>query len=123
GGRGGGPLREMHLADCTALAARLGWMPAYPSFDRNPLTLADEAAAEGLEPSAYVVRELGSGRLGFAAEDPDGPGNSPRVLTLWRADPPRPSPQGAREISPPPFWGGGSGQRHTRAASPLRRPC
>ena len=76
----------MHLADCNALAARLGWMPSYPSFDRNPLDLADAAEAEGLEPADYVVRELKAGRLRFAAEDPDAPGNYPRVLTLWRAN-------------------------------------
>jgi nitrate reductase alpha subunit len=76
----------MHLADCNALAARLGWMPSYPTFDRNPLDLADAAAEEGLEPAEYVVRELKAGRLRFAAEDPDGPGNYPRVLTLWRAN-------------------------------------
>ena len=76
----------MHLADCYALAARLGWMPSYPSFDRNPLELADAAEEESLEVSEYVVRELKAGRLRFAAEDPDAPGNYPRVLTLWRAN-------------------------------------
>ncbi len=50
---GRGTLKEMHLADCYALAARLGWMPSYPSFDRNPLDLTDEAEAEGLEPAEY----------------------------------------------------------------------
>ena len=83
---GRGTLKEMHLADCNALAARLGWMPSYPSFDRNPLELADEADAAGLSVPDYVVRELKAGRLRFAAEDPDAPGNHPRVLTLWRAN-------------------------------------
>ena len=83
---GRGTLENMHLADCYALAARLGWMPSYPSFDRNPLELADAAEEESLEVSEYVVRELKAGRLRFAAEDPDAPGNYPRVLTLWRAN-------------------------------------
>ena len=83
---GRGTLKEMHLADCYALAARLGWMPAYPTFDRNPLELADAADAEGLPVPDFAVRELKAGRLGFAAEDPDAPGNYPRVLTLWRAN-------------------------------------
>ena len=69
-----------------ALAARLGWTPLYPSFDRNPLDLCDAAEAEGLEVPDYVVRELGAERLRFAAEDPDAPANYPRVLTLWRAN-------------------------------------
>ncbi len=83
---GRGSLATMHLADCYALAARLGWMPAYPTFDRNPLDLAEEAEREGLAVADYVVRELREGRLRFAADDPDGPGNYPRVLTLWRAN-------------------------------------
>jgi nitrate reductase alpha subunit len=83
---GSGSLRDLHMADCVALSARLGWMPSYPSFDRNPLDLCDEAAAEGLEVPDYVVRELREGRLRFAAEDPDAPENHPRVLTLWRAN-------------------------------------
>jgi len=83
---GRGTLKEMHLADCYALAARLGWMPSYPTFDRNPLELTAEAEAEGLAPADYVVRELKAGRLRFAVEDPDAPGNYPRVLTLWRAN-------------------------------------
>ncbi len=82
----GGRLAGMHLADCHALAARLGWLPAYPTFDRNPLELADAARAEGMEPADYIVRELREGRLRFACEDPDGPDNHPRVLTLWRAN-------------------------------------
>ncbi len=36
--------------------------------------------------SEYVVHELKEGKLRFAAEDPDAPGNYPRVLTLWRAN-------------------------------------
>jgi nitrate reductase alpha subunit len=83
---GRGTLDGMHLADTYALASRLGWMPSYPSFDRNPLELADAADAEGTPVADYVVRELKEGRLRFAAEDPDGPGNYPRILTLWRAN-------------------------------------
>jgi nitrate reductase alpha subunit len=83
---GSGALAGMHVADCYALAARLGWMPSYPTFDRNPLEITAAADAEDVDVKDYVVRELQSGRLRFAAEDPDGPGNWPRVLTLWRAN-------------------------------------
>ena len=38
-------LDGMHTADALAQSARLGWMPFYPQFDRNPLDLADEAAS------------------------------------------------------------------------------
>ncbi len=83
---GEGTLKDKHLADCVALSARLGWMPMYPSFDRNPLELADAADAAGLPVGDYVVRELKEDRLRFACEDPDAPENHPRVLTLWRAN-------------------------------------
>ncbi len=43
---GRGTLRRCTSADCNALAARLGWMPSYPTFDRNPLEIADEAERE-----------------------------------------------------------------------------
>ncbi|MFD0852971.1 molybdopterin-dependent oxidoreductase, partial [Actinomadura adrarensis] len=67
-------------------AARLGWMPSYPTFDRNPLDLADDAEAAGKAPGEYVVEELKAGRLKFACQDPDAPENFPRVLTVWRAN-------------------------------------
>ncbi|NUR87881.1 MAG: nitrate reductase subunit alpha, partial [Nonomuraea sp.] len=70
-------------ADLLAQSARLGWMPSYPTFDRNPLDLADEA---GDDPGAHVAKEVAEGRLGFACEDPDEPRNWPRVLTVWRAN-------------------------------------
>jgi nitrate reductase alpha subunit len=73
-------------ADLIALSARLGWMPSYPTFDRNPLDLADEAALAGESGADYVVDELKGGRLRFACEDPDNPENFPRVLSVWRAN-------------------------------------
>ena len=75
-----------HPADCNALAARLGWLPSYPTFDRNPLDLTEEAEREGIPVSDYVVRELKAERLRFACEDPDAPGNHPKVLTVWRSN-------------------------------------
>ncbi|MFJ6934976.1 nitrate reductase subunit alpha [Streptomyces sp. NPDC101132] len=83
---GEGRFAGMTGADCLAQSARSGWMPSYPTFDRNPLDLTEQARAAGREPAAYVVDELKAGRLGFACEDPDAPENWPRVLTLWRAN-------------------------------------
>ena len=82
---GGGELRDMHLADTCALAARLGWMPSYLGFDhtarprRRRLGRGD---AGGRLRAARARR----GPAALAAEDPDGPGNFPKVLTLWRAN-------------------------------------
>ncbi|HET6755107.1 MAG TPA: nitrate reductase subunit alpha [Jiangellaceae bacterium] len=81
-----GDLAGLHTADTIALSARLGWMPSYPQFDRNPLDLADEVAAAGQEAPAYLAEQIASGKLRFACEDPDAPENWPRCLTLWRAN-------------------------------------
>ncbi|GAB2815490.1 nitrate reductase subunit alpha [Streptomyces daliensis] len=84
---GKGAFAGMTGADCLAAATRAGWMPSYPTFDRNPLDLVDEADETGADdPVQHVVGQLRSGRLGFACEDPDDPANWPRVLTLWRAN-------------------------------------
>ncbi|WP_443054926.1 nitrate reductase subunit alpha [Streptomyces sp. NBC_00258] len=82
----GGTFAGKTTADVIAASARMGWMPSYPTFDRNPLTLATDAEAAGQEVPEYVVDELKAGRLRFAGEDPDAPENFPRVLTIWRAN-------------------------------------
>ncbi len=81
-----GHLAGLHTADAVALSARLGWMPSYPQFDRNPLDLVAEARAAGADPVEHVTGRLWDGSLRFACEDPDDPRNWPRVLTLWRAN-------------------------------------
>lgn len=83
---GTGKFAGRTTADNIALATRLGWMPSYPTFDRNPLDLADEAEAAGRPAADHVVDGLKSGDLRFACEDPDAPENFPRVLTVWRAN-------------------------------------
>ncbi|MEV3937233.1 nitrate reductase subunit alpha [Glycomyces sp. NPDC049804] len=83
---GPGRLGAAHTADLVAASARMGWMPSYPTFDRNPLLIARDAREAGLAPADYVARELATGDLRFACEDPDAPENWPRVLTVWRAN-------------------------------------
>ncbi|HZC41012.1 MAG TPA: nitrate reductase subunit alpha [Streptosporangiaceae bacterium] len=83
---GRGMFEGRTFADCLAQASRLGWTPSHPAFGRNPLDLADEAAAAGQPVPGYVVGELQAGRLRFAGEDPDDPANWPRVMTVWRAN-------------------------------------
>ncbi|WP_372447455.1 nitrate reductase subunit alpha [Pseudonocardia parietis] len=80
-----GALSGMHTIDTIARSARLGWMPSYPQFDRNPLDVADEIP-DGADAATHVAGELAAGRLRFAIEDPDAEQNWPRVLTLWRAN-------------------------------------
>jgi nitrate reductase alpha subunit len=83
---GSGAFDRKAFADCNAQAVRLGWTPSHPAFNRNPLDLADEAAAAGVPAAEHIVTELKAGRLRFAAEDPGDPACYPRVLTVWRAN-------------------------------------
>ncbi|MFZ0323057.1 MAG: nitrate reductase subunit alpha, partial [Actinomycetes bacterium] len=83
---GTGMFEGKAMADTLAQAVRLGWTPSYPTFDTNPLDLADEAQALGVPAAQHVVDQLRKGNLRFACEDPDNPVNFPRVLTIWRAN-------------------------------------
>src|SRR5699024_3901104 len=52
-----------------------------------PLHLAKAAKDAGSESTAaYVVDQLKSGKLRFAAEHPDSPQNFPRNLFIWRSN-------------------------------------
>ncbi|MFG1674090.1 nitrate reductase subunit alpha [Micromonospora sp. NPDC049282] len=84
---GTGVFAGKHTMDLLAQSARSGWMPSMPTFDRNPLKLADEAlAARPDDPGGWVAERLGQGDVRFACTDPDAPENWPRVLTVWRAN-------------------------------------
>ncbi|MEU0492499.1 nitrate reductase subunit alpha [Nocardiopsis sp. NPDC006139] len=83
---GPGRLRGRHTADLVAASARMGWMPSFPTFNRNPVHLGKEAAELGRDPAEYVADQLAEGTLRFAAEDPDDPANWPRTLTVWRSN-------------------------------------
>ena len=81
----------MHTADAMAQSARLGWMPFYPQFDRNPLDLADEAeaavaAGTAKDTPSYIADALKNRTLNPAIEDVDAPENWPRTLVLWRSN-------------------------------------
>jgi nitrate reductase alpha subunit len=81
-----GSLEKSSMADTLVKAVRMGWTPAYPTFNKNPLTIVKEAKDLGKDPKEYVVESLKSGALDFAVSDPDNPINFPRVLTVWRAN-------------------------------------
>ncbi|GAB3482558.1 nitrate reductase subunit alpha [Nocardiopsis coralliicola] len=83
---GPGKVAGRHTADLVADSARMGWMPSYPTFNRNPLRIVRQAEEAGREPADYIADELHAGRLRFATEDPDAPENWPRVLTVWRSN-------------------------------------
>lgn len=82
--------QSRHAADYNVIAARLGWLPSYPQFNKNPLDICREAIQRGggsdKEIIADTINQLKSGNLRFAVEDPDHPMNFPRILFLWRAN-------------------------------------
>jgi nitrate reductase / nitrite oxidoreductase, alpha subunit len=85
-----GKARYNHPADYNVLAARLGWLPSYPTFNRNGIELYKEAVAKGYETTEeignYIAKQLKEKELQFAIEDPDNPVNFPRTLFVWRAN-------------------------------------
>ncbi|TFB77265.1 nitrate reductase subunit alpha [Cryobacterium glaciale] len=83
---GTGIFKGRTTADTMVESAKRGWMPSYPTFNRNSLDLVDDAVAAGQEPAEYVVDSLKDGSLEFSCEDPDAPENFPRVLVVWRAN-------------------------------------
>lgn len=86
----GGEIRYQHPADYNVLAARLGWLPSYPQFNKNSLKFAEEAAQLGKTTHEEIVKhtlaQIVSGDTKFAAEDPDAPENFPRSLFVWRSN-------------------------------------
>ncbi|MFB8755539.1 molybdopterin-dependent oxidoreductase [Streptomyces nigra] len=79
---GRGRLAGLTGVECLALAARTGWAPVYPAFDRNPLDLGGTFG----DAVARAVADLRAGTLGIACENPDAPENWPRLLTLDSAE-------------------------------------
>jgi len=88
-----------HAMDLETMAVRLGWMPYYPQFDRNPLEVLAEAEAAGAhseaEVSDWTAQQLKEGALNFAVSDPDAPENWPRVWFIWRGNAMASSAKGA----------------------------
>jgi len=74
------------LIDFNVRAERMGWLPSAPQLAANPLQVARDAAALGMDPREYAVKQLQSGALKFACEDPDNPVNFPRNLFVWRSN-------------------------------------
>ncbi|WP_163651828.1 nitrate reductase subunit alpha [Listeria sp. PSOL-1] len=83
----GKPLRYQHPADYNVLAARLGWLPSFPQFDKNSLIFAQESPNKSSEELiADLVEDLKTEKVKFAVEDPDNPVNFPRGLFVWRSN-------------------------------------
>jgi nitrate reductase alpha subunit len=74
------------IIDYNIRAERMGWLPSAPQLKQNPLTIAKDAAAAGMEVKDYVASSLKSGKLEMSCEDPDHPDNWPRNLFVWRSN-------------------------------------
>ncbi|GMG87691.1 nitrate reductase subunit alpha [Biformimicrobium ophioploci] len=77
---------QASIIDYNSRAERMGWLPSAPQLGVNPLHLAKDAAAAGMDLKDYAVQQLKSGELKFANEDPDNPQNFPRNMFIWRSN-------------------------------------
>ena len=53
----------------------MGWLPSAPQLQTNPLQVARDAQAAGVDAKEYVARTLSGGSLRMGCEDPDHPDN------------------------------------------------
>ena len=84
---GKGQLAGKSTADVIAQSARMGWMPSYPTFDRNPLDLSDDAAAAGQAGRRSTSSSSSSPATSTSpARTRTRPSNYPRILSIWRAN-------------------------------------
>ncbi|KKO49786.1 nitrate reductase [Arsukibacterium sp. MJ3] len=74
------------IIDFNARAERMGWLPSAPQLGTNPLKLAAEAKAAGVEVKDYVLQQLKDRKIKFACEQPEDPKNFPRNMFVWRSN-------------------------------------
>ncbi|MEB6332723.1 nitrate reductase subunit alpha [Staphylococcus pseudoxylosus] len=83
-------IKHQHPADYNVLAARCGWLPSYPQFDRNSLSFGEEAKDAGEFNNEAILKRaiesVKSRETKFAIEDPDSKQNHPKTLFLWRSN-------------------------------------
>lgn len=81
-----GNMSKLSMIDYNAKAERMGWLPSAPQLGENPLDIADQATAAGVDAAQYVAGRLKDGSLDMACNDPDNPKNFPRNLFVWRSN-------------------------------------
>ncbi len=74
------------LIDYNVRAERMGWLPSAPQLQTNPIEVAKQAAAAGMDAKDYVAKSLKSGDLKLSCDDPDNPANWPRNMFIWRSN-------------------------------------
>ncbi|MDP9972064.1 nitrate reductase alpha subunit [Variovorax paradoxus] len=74
------------MIDYNVRAERMGWLPSAPQLQTNPLQVARDAQAAGIDGAAYTAKALKDGTLRMSCEDPDHPSNWPRNMFVWRSN-------------------------------------
>lgn len=84
------PITHGHVADLNIKAVKLGWLPYYPQWKQNSLTLCEEASKAGAktpeELKKYVLDQITSKKLVHCVEDVDAEESFPRVWYIWRGN-------------------------------------
>ncbi|MCP5464636.1 MAG: nitrate reductase subunit alpha [Deltaproteobacteria bacterium] len=79
-----------HTADFNVKAVKNGWLPFYPQYNKNTLSLAEEAKNKGAsnpeEIKQEVLNQIKSGEIKYSIEEPDAESNWPRVWYIWRGN-------------------------------------
>ena len=83
-------IKHQHPADYNVTAAKLGWLPSYPQFNKNSLLFAEEAKENGDDSNEAIlqraINEVKTKQTKFAVEDPDLRKNHPKTLFVWRSN-------------------------------------
>ncbi len=86
----GNDLAQGHTMDLQVRAVRMGWLPFFPQFNRNPLGMVQEAEKAGAKNNQEIIQwtvdRLKDKQIRFAVEDPDAPENWPRTWFIWRGN-------------------------------------
>ncbi|MBI4320125.1 MAG: nitrate reductase subunit alpha, partial [Chloroflexi bacterium] len=85
----GGRYARGHAVDVNVNAVRMGWLPFYPQFNRNPIEIVRDAMAAGTrsdeEIVAWVVERLKEGVKGTGNRE-QGTGDDPQPDPLLRGE-------------------------------------
>ncbi|MFG6113875.1 nitrate reductase subunit alpha [Halobacillus sp. MO56] len=77
--------KYQNLADYNVLAARLGWLPSYPQFNKNAIGMYDEAKSPEAN-TEHLVDAVSNKEMNFSIESPNDPVNFPKSMFVWRAN-------------------------------------
>ena len=50
-------IKHQHPADYNVTAARMGWLPSYPQFNKNSLLFGEEAKDEGDDSNEAILQK------------------------------------------------------------------